>query len=115
MIETRNGNCYLRHITLPVNSVYHWQPSTILGQPDTLIGYPVYFTDAVDATDVVNNFPVAFGNFRRAYLFAVRNDMRITIDDNITTPGYVKYYIRRRVGGQVLNHEAVRLLKFALS
>jgi len=97
------------------NGAYVWQPSTILGQPDTLLGYPVFFTDAVDATDVVNSFPVAFGNFRRAYLFAIRNDMRITIDDNITTPGYVKYYVRRRVGGQVLNHEAVRLLKYALS
>ena len=97
------------------NGQYHWQPSSILGQPDTLLGYPVYFTDAVDATEVANAFPVAFGNFRRAYLFAVRNDMRITIDDNITTPGYVKYYVRRRVGGQVLNHEAVRLLKYAVS
>jgi len=97
------------------NGAYHWQPSTILGQPDTLLGYPVYFTDAVDATDVVNNFPVAFGNFARAYLFAIQNDLRITVDANITTPGYVKFYVRRRVGGAVLNHESVRLLKYALS
>jgi len=97
------------------NGQYHWQPSTILGQPDSLLGFPVYFSDAVDANDVVDGFPVAFGNFRRSYLFAIRNDFKITIDDNISTPGYMKFYVRRRVGGQVLNHEAVRLLKYALS
>jgi HK97 family phage major capsid protein len=96
------------------DGAYHWQPATMLGQPDTLLGYPVWLTDSVDAA-TADGFPIAFGNFARAYLFAVRNDMRITVDDNITTPGQVKFYARRRVGGQVLNHEAVRLLKFAAS
>jgi HK97 family phage major capsid protein len=93
---------------------YHWQPATQAGQPDTLLGYPVWLTDSVD-TATTNAFPIAFGNFFRAYLFTVRNDMRITVDDNITTPGQVKFYARRRVGGKVLNNEAVRLLKFASS
>lgn len=93
---------------------YHWQPASQAGQPDTLLGYPVWLTDSMD-TATADAFPIAFGNFHRAYLFTVRNDMRITVDDNITTPGQVKFYARRRVGGKVLNNEAVRLLKFATS
>jgi HK97 family phage major capsid protein len=96
------------------DGAYHWQPATMAGQPDTLLGYPVFLTDSVDAA-TADLFPVAFGNWRRAYLFAVRNDIRITIDDNISTPGQVKFYVRRRVGGKVLNNEAAKLLKYAAS
>jgi len=96
------------------DGAYHWQPATMAGQPDSLLGYPVFLTDSVDAA-TTDLFPVAFGNWKRAYLFAVRNDIRITVDDNISTPGQVKFYVRRRVGGKVLNNEAVKLLKFATS
>jgi HK97 family phage major capsid protein len=81
-----------------------------------LLGFPVYLTDAMDSVGA-NNFPVAFGNFRRAYILAdhAASGLRITVDDNITTPGYVKFYIRKRVGGIVANNEAVKLLKCAAS
>jgi HK97 family phage major capsid protein len=97
------------------NGQYLWQPSTMAGQPPTLLGYPVAETDSVDAHGVANAFPVAFGNWKRAYLFAIRQDLRITVDDNISTPGQVLFYVRRRVGGKVLNNQAAKLLKFALS
>lgn len=96
------------------DGAYHWQPATMAGQPDSLLGYPVFLTDSMDAA-TADLFPVAFGNWRRAYLFAVRNDIRVTVDDNITTPGQVKFYVRRRVGGKVLNNEAAKLLKYAAS
>jgi HK97 family phage major capsid protein len=69
--------------------------------------------DAVAA----NAFPVAFGNFRRAYILAdhAAAGLRVSVDDNITTPGYVKFYIRKRVGGKVSNNEAIKLLKCAAS
>jgi len=92
---------------------YIWEPNTQLGQPPMLLGFPVYMTDAMDAASA-GLFPIAFGNFRRGYVLADHaSGMRITVDDNITTPGQVKFYIRKRVGGQVLNNECVRLLKFA--
>jgi HK97 family phage major capsid protein len=55
-------------------------------------------------------FPVAFGNFARGYLLADRTQIRITVD-NVTTPGYVKFYVRRREGGCVLNNDAVKFLR----
>ena len=60
-----------------------------------LLGYPVYLTDAMDSV-AANAFPVAFGNFRRAYILAdhVASGMRVTVDESITTPGFTKFYIR---------------------
>lgn len=93
---------------------YLWQPNTQAGQPPDLLGYPLVTSDAVDAI-ADNAFPIAFGNFRRGYLLAIREGLRITLDDNITTPGQVIWYVRQRVGGKVLNNHAVRLLKVSES
>jgi HK97 family phage major capsid protein len=41
--------------------------------------------------------------------------MRMTIDDNITTPGQVKFYLRKRVGGKLLNDDAIKVIKVAAS
>lgn len=94
---------------------YLWQTSIQAGQPDMLLGYPVYFSNAMQA-DTAGNYPIAFGAWDRAYLLADRvGTMQITVDNNITTPGYVKFYMRRRVGGKVLNNQAVKVLKNAAS
>lgn len=92
---------------------YLWQPSTQAGQPATFLGYPV--TEAEDMPTVAANaFPIAFGDFREGYLIADRVGMRITRDE-ITTPGFVKFYVRRRVGGKLRNTQAIKLLKVATS
>jgi len=97
------------------NGQYLWQPSLQAGQPATLLGYPVALTGAMPAP-TAGEFPIAFGNWARGYILADRvGTMRITHDDNITTPGYHKFYIRRVVGGVILNHEAVKLIKYAAS
>jgi HK97 family phage major capsid protein len=95
---------------------YLWERNVQAGQPEMLLGFPVYLTDVVDSVGA-NTFPVAFGNFRRAYILAdhAASGLRVTVDDNITTPGYVKFYIRKRVGGIVTNNQAVKLLKCAAS
>lgn len=90
---------------------YLWQPSLSAGQPDLFMGYGV--TEAEDMPVVAANaFPLAFGDFKEGYLIADRVGMRITRDE-ITTPGFVKYYARKRVGGKVRNTQAIKLLKIA--
>ena len=90
---------------------YLWQPSLIAGQPDMFMGYAV--TEAEDMPAVgANAFPLAFGDFREGYLIADRVGMRITRDE-ITTPGFVKFYVRKRVGGKLRNTQAIKLLKIA--
>lgn len=92
---------------------YLWQPSLMAGQPDTFMGYSV--TEAEDMPVVAANaFPLAFGDFKQGYLIANRVGMRMTRDE-ITTPGFVKFYIRQRVGGKLRNTQAIKLLKIAAS
>lgn len=90
---------------------YLWQPSLVAGQPDLFMGYGV--TEAEDMPGIAANaFPVAFGDFKEGYLICDRVGMRMTRDE-ITTPGFVKFYIRKRVGGKLRNTQAIKLLKIA--
>lgn len=95
------------------NGQYLWQPSLQLGQPDQLVGYPVFTWEDMADTGTLNNLPIAFGNFMRAFVMAYRTEMAMTVDANITTPGYIKFYVRRRWGGIPLNNNAVKFLKQA--
>ena len=92
---------------------YLWQPSLQAGQPQTFIGYGI--TEAEDMPVVgAGAFPVAFGDFHEGYLIADRVGMRMTRDE-ITMPGFVNFYVRKRVGGKLRNTQAIKLLKIAAS
>jgi HK97 family phage major capsid protein len=90
---------------------YLWQPSVVAGQPDLFMGYGI--TEAEDMPVVAaNSFPLAFGDFKEGYLIVDRVGMRMTRDE-ITSPGFVKFYVRKRVGGCLRNTQAIKLLKIA--
>jgi HK97 family phage major capsid protein len=90
---------------------YLWQPALTAGQPATFLGYGI--TEAEDMPGLAANaFPLAFGDFKEGYLICDRVGMRITRDE-ITTPGFVKFYVRKRVGGKLRNTQAIKLLKIA--
>ena len=92
---------------------YLWQPALTAGQPATFLGYGI--TEAEDMPAVASNaFPLAFGDFKEGYLICDRVGTRMTRDE-ITTPGFVKFYIRKRVGGIIRNSQAIKLLKIAAS
>lgn len=92
---------------------YLWQPGLIAGEPATLLGYSISEDEAMPAI-AANAFPVAFGDWMEAYLIVDLAGLRITRDE-ITTPGYVKFYVRKRVGGKLLNDDAIKLIKVAAS
>lgn len=52
------------------NGNYQWQPSNIVGQPDTLLGKPIY-EDAYFDASATGNIPMIFGDVKAAYI--VRN------------------------------------------
>lgn len=91
-----------------------WQASLSADNPSALLGRPVFYAEDMPAV-ASNAFPVAFGNFSAGYLIADSGALRITIDDNVTAPGFVKFYVRRRVGGVIYDSEAIKLLKIAES
>ena len=95
------------------NGDYYWQPSFQAGQPDRLMGYPVFtYEDMADPT-TADGLYLGFGDWNRAYTLITRTGLAITTDDNITTPGTIKYYIRRRFGGIPANNDALKFLKLS--
>ena len=59
-----------------------------------------------------SSLSIAFGNFKAGYTIAGRNATQI-LRDPFTNKPYVHFYATKRVGGQVTNSEAIKLLKFA--
>lgn len=92
---------------------YLWQPSMQVGQPATLLGYPV--AEAEDMPVIGNNaLSLGFGDFREGYTIVDRAGMTI-LRDPYTAKGWVKFYATARVGGGVTNFDAIKLLKFGTS
>jgi HK97 family phage major capsid protein len=86
-----------------------WQPGLVEGQPDRLLGYSI--VEAEDMPDVgAGAFPIAFGNFKAGYLIAERSATSI-LRDPFTNKPFVHFYATKRVGGQVLDSAAIKLLK----
>ena len=94
-------------------NAYMWQPALAAGQPSSFAGFPIVEAEDMPAVGA-GTFPLAFGDFKEGYLICDRVGMRMTRDE-ITTPGYVKFYIRKRVGGKLRNTQAIKLLKIAAS
>jgi len=93
------------------DGAFLWQPGLVAGQPDSLLGYPV--VEAEDVPDVAaNSLSIAFGNFKAGYLIAERSETQV-LRDPFTNKPFVHFYATKRVGGQVMNSEAIKLLKFA--
>ena len=91
------------------DGAFLWQAALSEGQPDRLLGYPV--VEAEDMPDVAAGAaPVAFGNFRAGYLIAERSATSI-LRDPFTNKPFVHFYATKRVGGQVLDSAAIKLLK----
>ena len=91
---------------------YLWNESLVPGQPPSLLGYPVLTCEGMPDV-AADDFPISFGDFAAAYVLADRGGLRTTVDDNITQPGRVRWYVRKRVGGTVYDNDAVRLIKIA--
>ena len=81
------------------------------GMVNTILGQP--YVEASDMASVAQNaFPVAFGDFRRAYMIVDRVSLAVLRDPfTQATTGNVRYIARRRVGGQVVLPEAINKLK----
>jgi HK97 family phage major capsid protein len=92
------------------DGAFLWQPGLATGQPDTLLGYPL--VEAEDMPDIAaDSLSIAFGNFKAGYLIAERTETQI-LRDPFTHKPFVHFYATKRIGGQVSNSEAIKLLKF---
>ncbi|UOK71705.1 phage major capsid protein [Ancylobacter polymorphus] len=119
---TRNAVWSLNRTTLgsvrklkDADKNYIWMPGVALGKPNTIDGDP--YVEVPDMpSEGAGTYPIAYGDFSRAYLLVDRIAM-VMLRDPYTqaTSGNVRYIFRRRLGGQVVLAEAVRKLKCAAS
>ncbi len=94
-----------------VSGRYLWNPSLASGTPDSLLGLPVY--EAADMpTAEKNALSIAIADFKTAYKIVDRSGIRVMRDPYTFKP-FVKFYTTKRVGGDVINFEAIKLLKLA--
>ncbi len=88
---------------------YIWSTAITAGMPNMLFGYRIYIDE--NMPDVAENaYPIAFGDFRRAYRIVDRTPVRI-LRDAYTNKPYVHFYCTKRVSGMMTDNCAVRLLK----
>lgn len=96
------------------NGLYLWAPSGLLqGAVGQLLGHPVVTDDFMPDLGA-NTYPIAFGDFKRAYYVIDRKGIAI-LRDPFTAHPHVKFVARKRVGGGIANFEAVKLFKCATS
>lgn len=87
---------------------YLWQPSLQVGQPPSFDGYAVY--EAPDVAAVAASAKaVLFGDFKRAYKIVDRQGIMVK-PDPFTSKPHVEMYTTRRVGGQCVLPEAVKIM-----
>lgn len=90
---------------------YLWQPDFQMKQGGTLLGFNV--VEAEDMPDIASDsLSIAFGDFNAGYQIVDRQGIRI-LRDSFTAKPYVKFYTTKRTGGDVVNFEALKLMKFA--
>ena len=82
-------------------------------QPARLLGYPVQIVEAMP--DIApDSFSIAFGDFGHGYTIAERPDIRILRDPYTNRPN-VTFFATKRVGGDVTDFAAIKLLRFGVT
>jgi len=92
---------------------YIWMPSLTTAMPNTLLGRPIL--ECPDMPAVASDaYAVAFGNFRIGYTISDRLQISILRDPySKKLQGAVEFTVRKRVGGQVVQAEAIKVLQIA--
>lgn len=84
------------------------------GVIDTVFQFPWNeFADMADYS-VTDAFSVALGDWKRGYRIVDKQGMR-QLRDPFTQKGYVLFYTTKRVGGGLMDTDAIKLLKFGTS
>ncbi|ABI55998.1 phage major capsid protein [Alkalilimnicola ehrlichii] len=86
------------------------QMSLAEGRPNTLLGFPVVIAE--DMPDpAADSESILFGDFGQAYTIVDRIGVSV-LRDPYSLPGWVRWYVRKRIGGALTNPEAVKAVVF---
>jgi HK97 family phage major capsid protein len=114
---TRNASWTLNRTTIgsvrklkDSTNNYLWMPGIAQGRPNTIDGDP--YVELPDMpSEAAGAKPLAYGDFRRAYTLVDRLSMQLLRDPYTqATAGNIRFIMRRRIGGQVVLAEAIRVM-----
>ena len=113
----RNAKFFMHDATVALirklkdnNGAYLWQPSVQAGEPDRLLGYPLYTSPYVPQV-AAGALTVAFGDFSH-YWIADRAGRTVQrLNELYATNGQVGYVATERVDGKVILPEGIKLLQ----
>lgn len=113
----RNAAFLMRDVTVSslrklkdTNGAYLWQPSVQAGQPDRLLGYPIYTSPYAPAVEA-SSLPIAFGDFSN-YWIADRMGRTVQrLNELYAGNGQVGFICTERVDGKVILAEGIQLLQ----
>lgn len=112
-LMSRSAVSALRKLRDEMGGASLWQPSLVAGTPDTLLGYPVVISDDMPTlTEGKQSKSVVFANFYEAYQIVDRTSLHVLRDPYSSKP-YVEFYVTKRVGGDVINFDAIKVINFA--
>lgn len=92
---------------------YIWQPGLQEGSPDRLAGFPVQYDDSMPEI-AENALPIALADWKQTYQIVDRHGIRV-IRDNLTAKPYTIFYSYKRVGGDVVDFNALKFLKISVA
>lgn len=91
---------------------YLWQPGLQLDQPSTLLAHGI--AENEDMPDVAADAnAIMFGDFKRGYAIVDRFGTRVLRDPYTNKPN-VGFYTTKRVGGMLLDSNAIKVLTLSL-
>jgi HK97 family phage major capsid protein len=92
------------------DGAYLWQPGIAAGQPVTILGKP--YASFEDMPNLgASSLSIAVGDMRAAYQIVDRAGIRV-LRDPYTAKPFILFYTTKRVGGDVINFEALKLIRF---
>jgi len=89
-----------------------WSDGLAAAEPARLMGYPVLLAEKMPDIGP-GSAAIAFGDFSAGYTIAERPDLRVLRDPFSAKP-HVLFYATKRVGGDVSDFAAIKVLKFAV-
>lgn len=93
---------------------YIWKPGLVEDKFSTILGLPVRMATSMPLTGTANNLAVALADWTEAYMIVDR--LGITVQrDPFTVKPFVEFYTRKRVGGDVVNFQAIKLGRMSVA
>ena len=84
---------------------YIWTPGAMFGKYDCIFGTPILSTSEMTS----GNDVVIYGNLKKGYQIVDRSDIKIQRDPYSSKP-YVVFFATKRVGGDVIDTRAIKVL-----